>query len=77
MDPATLATILSLIDKGLSALPLLIQAGKDVAGKIAQLRTLTQSAAAGTPITDAELAAIEAEFDADLDEFNAPLPDDV
>jgi hypothetical protein len=70
MDPAT---IFMLIDKGLTLLPLLVQGGVDIANTIGNLKKLSQAGAAGTPISDADLASIEAQFDADLDDFNKPM----
>ena len=67
--------IFGLIQKGLTLLPLLLQGGMDIANTIASLQKLAQAGAAGTTISDADLAVIEAQFDADLTEFNSPLPD--
>ena len=69
MNPA----IFTLIEQGLSLLPSLVEAGIDIAGKVKQLQALNAAAAGNTPITDAELAKIRADFDADLDAFNAPI----
>ena len=68
------ATIFMLIDKGVALLPTLVQAGVDIAQTISNIRKLSQAGASGTSISDAELAAIETQFDADLDDFNTPIP---
>lgn len=65
--------IFALIDKGLTLLPILLQAGEDVATTISNLQKLSAAGAAGTSISDADLASIEAQFDADLADFNTPM----
>ena len=69
MTPA----ILELITKGLTLLPSLIQAGADTYNTIANLQKLAAAAKAGNKISDADLNAIEAQFDADLADFNTPM----
>jgi hypothetical protein len=70
MDPTV---IFMLIDKGLTLLPLLVQGGVDIANTIDNLKKLSQAGATGTPISDTDLASIEEQFDADLDDFNKPM----
>ena len=65
--------ILKLIIAGLSALPSLIQAGVNVYDRIQQMKKLAENAASGT-VTQEQIDAIRAQLDADLEEFNAPLP---
>ena len=65
--------IFDLIEKGLTLLPLLVEAGINITARVQQLITLNKAAAAGTVVSDAELAKIRADFDADLDSFNAPI----
>jgi hypothetical protein len=65
--------IFTLIQKGLSLLPILIQAGEDVGSAVTNLQKLADAGAAGTSISDADLATIEAQFDSDLAEFNKPM----
>lgn len=65
--------IFGLIEKGLTLLPILLQAGEDVATTIGNLQKLSSAGAAGTSISDADLASIEAQFDADLADFNTPM----
>lgn len=66
--------IFSLIEKGLTLLPILIDAGVSITTRIEQLMALAKAGTDGTTIPDADLAKIRADFDADLAEFNAPLP---
>jgi len=66
------AAIFQLIEQGLTLLPVLIQAGINIDQRIEQLIALSKGGAAGT-ITDEDLAKIRAQFDADLDSFNAPM----
>lgn len=73
MDPVT---IFGLITKGLTLLPTLVSAGIDITQRVEQLIALSKGGADGT-LDDAAIAKIRADFDADLAEFNAPLPDDV
>lgn len=67
------AAVFALIEKGLTLLPILIQAGVTIEPKIAQLIALAKGGAAGA-LSDEDIAKIRSEFDADLDDFNAPLP---
>ena len=67
------ATIFELIAKGVSLLPMLVQAGIDITQRVEQLITLANGGAAGT-LSDADIAKIRADFDADLAEFNTDLP---
>jgi hypothetical protein len=69
MNPA----IFDLIEKGLLLLPALVDAGIKITTQVEQLIALNKAAAGGTPITDAELAKIRADFDAALDDFNSPM----
>lgn len=64
--------IFQLIEQGLTLLPMLIQAGSDISAHLQQLTTLAQAGQTGT-ISDADLATIRANFDADLDAFNQPM----
>lgn len=69
--------ILALVAKGLALLPAMIDAGEKVHDFIARLRAVAAKQAAGETVSDAEIEALEAEIDAGLERFNAPLPDDV
>lgn len=64
--------IADLIIKGLTALPLLVDAGVSIYNRVEQLKTLTQGAVDGT-LTAADIAKIRADFDANLDDFNTPI----
>ena len=65
--------IFTLIEKGLTLIPILVDAGISITAKIQQLIALNKAAAGGAPISDAELAKIRADFDSDLDDFNKPM----
>jgi len=65
--------IFTLIEKGLTLLPLLVDAGISITNKVEQLIALNKAAAGGTPISAEDLAKIRADFDSDLDDFNAPI----
>lgn len=67
------ALIFSIIEKGLTVIPLLIQAGSTVMPLIERLRAVAKGGTEGT-VTIGELEALERDLDAALDEFNAPLP---
>lgn len=64
--------IFDLLTKGLTLLPILIDAGVSIAPRVEQLIALAKGGSAGT-ITDADLAKIEADFDVDLASFNEPI----
>lgn len=66
------AEIFALIEKGLTLLPLLIQAGVDISTHIQQLIDLSKAGQTGG-ISDDDLAKIRASFDAALDDFNSPM----
>ena len=65
--------ILTLIAKGLSILPILIQAGEDVANIIGRLQTLAENAANGVPVSATDLDALETDLDAAIAKFNEPM----
>ena len=69
------AAIFALISKGLTLLPILIEAGQEVGTIITNLKNLSDSAAAGTTVTDDQLTALETELDAALAQFNQPMDD--
>lgn len=64
--------IFALISKGLTLLPILIQAGAEVGSIIQNMKSLSDSAASGT-VTDDQLNTLEAELDAAIEQFNAPM----
>jgi len=65
--------ILALVAQALGVLPTLIQTGVDVVGRIEQIKQLSDAGANGT-VTDAQVAAIRTQLDADLADFNSDLP---
>lgn len=69
MDPVT---VFALIEKGVTLLPILVNAGIDITQRVKQLIALSRGGAGGT-LTDADIAKIRADFDADLAGFNNPL----
>ncbi len=71
MDPVL---IFSLIEKGLTLVPILIQAGQEVIPLINRITQIAKGGAAGT-VTQAELDALEADLDGALATFNTPMPD--
>lgn len=66
------AAIFTLIEQGLTLLPILVSAGISIDQRVTQLIALSQGGANGT-ISDADLAKIRADFDADLASFNTPI----
>lgn len=70
---ASAAAIFAILEKGLTVIPLLIQAGATVGPLITRLIAVTKGGAEGT-VTLTELEALEADLDAALGEFNSPLP---
>lgn len=65
--------VLALLAKGLSALPALIEGGTNVIDRIKQMEKLAADTKTGT-VTKAQIDAVRAQTDRDLDEFNSPLP---
>jgi len=66
--------IFVLIEKGLTLIPILIESGISITSTVKHLLALNKAAASGGKIAPEELAKIRADFDADLDDFNKPLP---
>jgi hypothetical protein len=66
------AEILALVEKGLTLLPLLIQAGEEITPLVERLIKVAKGGADGT-VTAEELRNLEADIDTDLDSFNAIL----
>lgn len=65
--------IFGLIAQGVALIPVLVQAGQSIESTVEQLGTLAAAGVSGTPISASDLAAIRAQFDADLANFNAPI----
>jgi hypothetical protein len=66
------AAIFSLIEKGLTLVPILITAGHEVIPLVQRIAQIAKGGAEGT-VTQAELDALEADLDAALDTFNTPM----
>jgi len=66
--------ILGLIASAVSVLPTLVEAGINIADRVQKIEALAKAAEAGT-VTDDQVKAVRDQLDADLNEFNSPLPD--
>lgn len=66
--------ILALVAQGLALLPTLIQTGINVTQRIEQISALASAGAEGT-VTDEQIAQYRTQLDADLADFNTPIPD--
>lgn len=71
MDVAAIFTILQ---KGLQVLPTLVDAGMSIAGLVEKMSAVAEKGKNGEVVSAQELADLEADLDAKLAEFNAPLP---
>lgn len=65
-------TILPVIEKGLTLIPILVEGGQEIITVINNLKTLTSAAQTGT-VTEEQVDAIETDLDAKLAEFNQPM----
>ena len=61
---------LEILIKGLAALPVIIKGGGDIVDRIGRMQKLAEDIKAGR-VTKEQIAAIRAQLDADLDEFNS------
>ena len=66
--------IFTILEKGLSLLPTLIDAGMSVTNLIQRMTKVAADAKEGKTVDAAEIASLEADLDASLAEFNSPLP---
>lgn len=66
--------ILALVAQGIALLPTLISTGVDVVKRIEQIKDLAQAGATGSA-TEEQIKAVRDQLDADLNDFNAPIPD--
>lgn len=67
--------VFDVLQKGLTLLPILISAGTNVIALIERMRNVAAAAKEGKQVDPAELAALEADLDAALAEFNSDLPE--
>jgi hypothetical protein len=72
MDPATIATVLDLVLKGISVIETLVTAGADAAPAIKVIYNLVTGAQTGS-VTDQQLADARAALDQMIADFNSPL----
>lgn len=68
------AAILALVAQAVGLLPTLISTGVDVVKRIEQIKELATAGATGSA-TDDQVKAVRDQLDADLADFNAPIPD--
>lgn len=66
--------ILGLIAAAVEVLPTLVKAGIDIADRVSKIKALAEATKHGT-VTDDMVREVRDQLDADLDEFNSPLPD--
>ena len=66
--------ILQLVAQGLALLPTLISTGVDVVERIEKIKDLADAGAKGTA-TEEQIKAVRDQLDADLADFNSPIPD--
>lgn len=66
--------ILALVAQAVALLPTLIDTGINVEKRIEQIKDLAQAGATGSA-TDEQIKAVRDQLDADLNDFNAPIPD--
>jgi hypothetical protein len=65
--------ILGLIASAVAVLPNLVDAGINIYDRVQKIQALAKAAADGT-VTDADIQAVRGQLDADLSEFNSPMP---
>lgn len=65
--------IFALLEKGLTALPLLIDAGMNIYNLVERLKTVAAAAKNGETVSDADLSSLESDLDSALAEFNSDL----
>lgn len=66
--------IFGLLEKGLQLIPVLVDTGVSIVGLVQRMTSVAERAKKGETIPLSELEALEADLDAGLAEFNAPLP---
>lgn len=68
------AAVFQLLEKGITLIPVLLEAGLEITQVIQNLKNLAAAGAAGT-VTDEQLNTLEAELDALIADFNQPMDD--
>jgi hypothetical protein len=68
--------IFALLEKGLTVLPLLVEAGMDIYDLATRMANVAKDAKEGKSVDPQEITALEADLDAGLAEFNSPMPPD-
>lgn len=68
------SAIFGLLEKGLTALPILVEAGMSIYNLATRLANVAEAAKTGKTIDQSEVESLEAELDAALAEFNSDLP---
>lgn len=66
--------ILALVAQAIALLPTLISTGVDVFKRIEQIKDLAQAGATGSA-TPEQIKTVRDQLDADLADFNTPIPD--
>lgn len=66
--------ILALVAQAIAVLPSLVEAGINIYDRIKKIRALAEAGANGTA-TPEQIKEVRDQLDADLAEFNSPLPD--
>lgn len=68
-----IVAILALVEKGMTIIGALVEAGKSAAPAIDAIKNLVSGAQSGT-VSDADLDACEAQLDQMIDDFNLDIP---
>lgn len=68
-----MTAIFTVLEKGLTLLPMLVSAGVDIASTVSKLESLASSAKNGTVTAD-EVTQLETELDAQIADFNSDMP---
>lgn len=66
--------ILALVAQAIALLPTLISTGADVIDRIEKISALAKAGADGTA-SDEQIKAVRDQLDADLADFNTPIPE--
>lgn len=66
------AAVFAIIEKGLTIIPILLQAGSEIGPLVQRLIDMAKGGANGS-VTQADLDALEADLDQALADFNTPM----